>query len=286
MAKSETIGLIGIGLLGSAIAERLLQSGFAVLGFDPNADMKPFQSAGGQVASDNSTIASTCQRIILSLPDSNVVGSVIDQMRPALNSQTIVDTTTGSPDDTVAWSAELRRMGVDYLDSTVAGSSDMVRRHEATILVGGSKLAFERCEDVYSALSAKTFHVGESGSGARMKLVVNLAIGLNRAVLGEALAFGESLGFDSHQIVDVLINTPAHSDAMDTKGVEMATNDFKPQARLRQHLKDVRLILAAARNNQANVPLSKLHERLLQDLVDAGMGDLDSSAVINAFRPE
>ena len=126
MSKSETIGLIGIGLLGSAIAERLLQSGFAVLGFDPNAGLKSFQAAGGQVASDNSTIASTCQRIILSLPDSKIVRSVIDQMRPALNSQTIVDTTTGSPDDTVAWSAELRGMGVDYLDSTVAGSSDMV----------------------------------------------------------------------------------------------------------------------------------------------------------------
>ena len=286
MAQSETIGVIGIGLLGSAIAERLLQSGFAVLGFDPNADLKSFQSAGGHVASDNFTIANTCQRIILSLPDSNIVGSVINQMRPALSSQTIVDTTTGSPDDTVARSAELSRMGVDYLDSTVAGSSDMVRRHEAKILVGGSKFAFERCEDIYSALSSKAFHVGKSGSGARMKLVVNLAIGLNRAVLGEALAFGESLGFDSHQIVDVLINTPAHSDAMDTKGVKMATNDFKPQARLRQHLKDVRLILAAASNNKAKLPLSKLHERLLQDLVDAGMGDLDNSAVVNAFRSE
>lgn len=286
MAETETIGLIGIGLLGSAIAERLLQSGFAVLGFDPTADLQPFRSAGGQIASNNSNVAKKCHRIILSLPDSSIVGAVINEIHSELANQTIIDTTTGSPDDTIATSAMLSRMGIEYLDSTIAGSSEMVRRHEATILVGGSKPAFDRCEDIYSALSAMTFHVGESGSGARMKLIVNLAIGLNRAVLGEALAFGESLGFNSYQIIDVLINTPAHSDAMDTKGSKMASSEFTPQARLRQHLKDVRLILDAARNNQANVPLSQLHERLLQNLVDAGLGDLDNSAIVHAFRSQ
>lgn len=280
----KRIGLIGIGLLGSAIAERLLATGHQVVGFDTAADLQTFRDAGGIYCSSIGDVVQSCKRIIFSLPDSNVVQSVIDKIRPNLSDHTIVDTTTGDPETVVEIGHQLRQIDVDYLDATVAGSSQHMRDHEVTILVGGSIHAFDRCKDIFDIIAAKTFFLGEIGSGARMKLVVNLAIGLNRAVLAESLSFGEAFGFDSQQVVEVLINTPAHSDAMDTKGQKMATNDFSPQARLRQHLKDVKLILAAAKGNKARVPLSTLHEDLLQRLVDAGNGDDDNSAIVKAFR--
>ena len=173
MADKESIGLIGVGLLGSAIAERLLQSDFAVCAFDPVADLQPFQTLGGIVLGDAAAVAERCQRLILSLPDSSAVGNVVDEINSTLRDHTIVDTTTGSPDDAVQLAKELANLNVEYLDSTVAGSSEMMRRHQATILVGGQQSAFERCKDLYSALSAQTFYLGEHGSGAKMKLIVN-----------------------------------------------------------------------------------------------------------------
>ncbi|MCA9212769.1 MAG: NAD(P)-dependent oxidoreductase [Planctomycetales bacterium] len=281
---NDSVGLIGIGLLGSAIGERLLDSAYTVFGFDPVANLSAFAANGGAICSTGYDVASQCSRVVLSLPDSTVVRSVVDELRSVLSGRTLIDTTTGSPEDTIAIAEKVRAAGGEYLDAMVAGSSAMMREHAATVLVGGSSEAFKANKVIFDAIGSKIFHLGGNGSGAKMKLVVNLAIGLNRAVLGEALAFGESFGFDSHQILDVLINTPAHSDAMDIKGEKMAERDFAPQARLRQHLKDVRLILDSAKQNDAIVPLSTLHEQLLQSLVEAGRGEEDNSVVVEAFR--
>lgn len=281
---SNEIGLIGVGLLGQAMAERLLADGFDVHGFDVREDLESFESTGGTICESAAQLAERCPRILLCLPDSNVVGTVISQIEPTLSHHILIDTTTGAPADTIAFGERLAELGCIYMDATVAGSSQQMRQHAATIMVGGTPEAFDSCRDIFAALSAKTYHVGEAGSGARMKLVVNLAIGLHRAVLAETLAFGESMGFGSQQVVDVLRNTPAYSAAMDTKAAKMVDEDFQPQARLQQHLKDVRLILAAAHDHDAIVPLSKLHADLLDKLVAAGFGDLDNSAVVKAFR--
>jgi 3-hydroxyisobutyrate dehydrogenase-like beta-hydroxyacid dehydrogenase len=129
------------------------------------------------------------------------------------------------------------------------------------------------------------FHVGPWGSGARTKLVVNLVLGLNRAALAEGLAFARACGLDLPAVLDVLRSGAAYSRAMDTKGRKMIEGDFAPEARLAQHLKDVRLILDAGRRSGATLPLSELHERLLAGQTDRGLGDLDNSAVIRAFEP-
>lgn len=119
-----------------------------------------------------------------------------------------------------------------------------------------------------------------------MKLVVNLVLGLNRAVLAEGLAFAEHLGVDPRQALQVLQAGPAASGVMETKGRKMLESDFGLQARLTQHLKDVRLILAVGQQTGERLPLSKLHEQLLTELDRAGCGNLDNSAIIRAFRAE
>ena len=127
------------------------------------------------------------------------------------------------------------------------------------------------------------YHVGPCGSGIRMKLVFNLVLGLNRAVLAESLAFASRYGLSSRQALEILKVGPSYSRVMDTKGPKMLRRDFEPEARLSQHLKDVRLILAAGESCGAKLPLSELHSRLLADAERLGFGAADNSAIFESF---
>lgn len=282
----ETIGLVGVGLLGTALAERLLRAGFDVLGFDLDVQrLEHLQSLGGKAAASLDQVPGRTRRIVLSLPHDGVAGEVIEAMRPMLaEGAIIIDTTTGHPGAMQTLAERLAGQGYEYLDATVAGSSQQARDGNAMLLVGGRKAAFAACRDLLSALAGDVRHVGPPGSGARMKLVVNLALGLNRAVLAETLAFARRMGVDPRQALDILRAGPAYSRVMDTKGEKMLEGDFAPQARLAQHLKDVRLILQAGNDCNASLPLSTLHRQLLELLVEQGFADADNSAILRAFE--
>jgi 3-hydroxyisobutyrate dehydrogenase-like beta-hydroxyacid dehydrogenase len=131
--------------------------------------------------------------------------------------------------------------------------------------------------------SDRRFHVGPPGSGARLKLIVNLVLGLNRAVLAEGLALAKRCDIEPVAALDVLRATPAYSKVMDTKGTKMIAGDYSPQARVAQHLKDVRLIRELARRHDAKTPLSAVHEALLQSAAELGFAEADNSAIIEAF---
>ena len=150
-------------------------------------------------------------------------------------------------------------------------------------MAGGEPEVFVRCRPLLALFSKQAFHVGPWGSGARMKLVVNLALGLNRAVLAESLALARASKLDLRAALEILKSSPAYSRAMDVKGAKMIEGDFAPQARLRQHLKDVRLILEQGAREGVRLPLSQVHEELLSSLEAAGLGDLDNSAIFRAY---
>ena len=125
--------------------------------------------------------------------------------------------------------------------------------------------------------------MGPNGKGAEAKLVVNLILGLNRLVLAEALSLSTRAEIDLEQLLEVLRSSSAYSRVMDIKGDKMITGDFTPEGRLRQHLKDVGLILDMGEQVQARLPLSTLHAELLREAVASGYGDDDNSAIINVF---
>ena len=117
-----------------------------------------------------------------------------------------------------------------------------------------------------------------------MKLVTNLVLGLNRVALAEGLVFAENIGVSPAAALQVMIGSPAYSKAMDVKGRKMVERDFKAQARLSQHLKDVRLMLQAAAKAGLKLPLSETHCELMQQAEKAGLGDLDNCAIIEIIR--
>ena len=281
----ERIGLIGVGLLGSALAERLIKAGFSVFGFDVDvARCEELTSLGGTLGQSPADVATMCRRILLSLPNSDVVAEVVDEMVPELRPGClIIDTTTGEPSATGELGARLAESHIDYVDATIAGSSEQARRRDVIVMVGGHAESFADNSDLFSTFARETFHVGAWGSGARMKLVVNLVLGLSRAILAEGLSFARASGLDPTETLRILKASPAYSRAMDTKGEKMLAGDFAPQARLAQHLKDVRLILQHGKDAEVHLPLSVQHAQLLESLIAQGHGELDNSAVILAY---
>ncbi len=283
---TRPIGLIGVGLMGTAIAERLLKHGFQLLGWDLNPDRcADLMRLSGYCAEDIAQVFSHCDFVLLSLPTDEVVRSLLEEHSPQLRAgQFVIDTSTGDPQAAVAIAQSLARYGVDYLDATISGSSVQVRTGSAVALVGASEKAWIACQSILTSIASPVLHVGPPGSGSQMKLVTNLVLGLNRAALAEGLVFAQSLGLSLENSLAVLQSSMAYSRIMDTKGSKMIARDFSPQAKLDQHAKDVRLMLASAARNHLELPLSETHLKLLERASMLGYGAADNCAIIEAYR--
>jgi len=283
------IGLVGLGLVGSAMAERLKADRFNVIGFDiDRAKCEQLEQLGAVAVNSPAQVAEQAGRIILSLPDTDAVLQVVEGPGGILEAKKvpgyIIDTTTGEPDKTAALAKRLAGRDVYFLDAPFSGSSRQVREKEVIFMVGGEKAVYEKCMDIFKALGAKSFYLGASGNGSRAKLAGNLILGLNRLALAEGLVFAAKLGLEPRAFLELLKVTPAYSAAMDVKGKKMLDGDFTPQARLRQHHKDVSIILQYAQSSGQELPLSKVHLKILQKAIEAGDGELDNSAVIREIE--
>ena len=265
---ASSLGIIGMGLMGSAVMK--------MTGATRGWDADDSRCVNAPTAND---VFGHCAVVFLCLPNSNIVRDVLRAaaFKPG---QIIIDTSTGDPREMTALGAELNAQGVHYLDATVSGSSAQLLQRDVLVMVGGDTEVFEQCRDWFAHFAREVIHVGPCGSGAKMKLVTNLVLGLNRAALAEGLAFAQQLALDLAQTLDVMRRSMAYSRIMDTKGEKMIMQDFTPQAKLSQHLKDVRLMLAAS---AIPLPLSETHRELLEKAEALGYGEADNSAVIQAI---
>lgn len=259
------VGLIGQGLLGSAIAERLATAGHGVAVYDPAVET---------AYSSVEAVASVASAVFLCLPDSSHTASVLTEIPM---DRLVVDATTGAPEQMEAFGIS-RRL---YVDATIGGSSNHLRRGEAIVMAGASDDAFEQAAPLLAALSSTVIRCGGPGAGARMKLVFNMVLGLNRAALAEGMAFAESLGIGRRQFLSLYRESPAASAATLAKGEKMAHRDYAPASRIRQHLKDVHLMRELS---GVRLPLTEVHERLLAEAVAAGDGELDNAAIIRRWE--
>jgi 3-hydroxyisobutyrate dehydrogenase-like beta-hydroxyacid dehydrogenase len=269
--------------MGSAIAGRLIEYGFQVYVWNRSPDkVLPYVNQD-MVWSDNPFVQ--CDRVIVSLYSSDIVKEVLETMKRAIRQgQSIIDTTTGAPEDSQRLGKSYASQGVFYLDAPVSGSSEQTRRGEATVMVGGDVQAFEANADLWPVLGRRVFFVGGVGNAAKMKLVSNLVLGLNRAALAEGLAFAESIGVSPSAALEVLKESAAYSKVMDVKGEKMISREFTAAAKLSQHLKDVRLINDSAYRNKLELPLSKAHQQVLSQAEADGLGELDNCSIIEVYR--
>lgn len=276
------IGVIGLGLLGSALCERLLEAGRAVRCWNRTRDKAGPLLERGAVWSDNPL--SDCDQVVVCLYTSDVVRETLESLAAGVHpGQLVVDATTGGVDDARRIGGWLAERGAAYLETPIAASSEQTRRGEAIAFVGGSRADFERAAPLLGDLTAKAHYVGEWGAAASFKLVNNLILGLNRAALAEGLALAERLGLDLTQTLQVLRQSNSYSGVMDTKGAKMAARDYSTQAKLTQHAKDVRIFVDEAMRRGLPLPLSAAHLALLEVGERCGLADADNSAIFEVI---
>jgi 2-hydroxy-3-oxopropionate reductase len=284
------VGAIGLGLLGSALTATLLERGFDVQGFDRDPDrLREHRERGGQGAGSVAEAVDGVDRVLLCLPTSEISRAVClgeDGIAATARPGTVImDATTARPSDSVAIGRDLAGHGLPYLDTTISGSSAMARTRDIVVMVGGDAGAFERVRPVLDALARSVRHVGGSGAGATTKLIVNLALGAHRLVLAEALVLGEQSGLDLPMLLDVLKDSAAYSKAMDGWGARMIAGDHdQPMSRIRQHAKDVGLILEAGHAAGAPLWVASTVAQVLAVARAQGLSDADNSAVIEVLR--
>ncbi|MEJ8836014.1 NAD(P)-dependent oxidoreductase [Ramlibacter sp. AN1133] len=285
----ESIGIVGLGLVGRALAARLRSHGWHPVGYDIRAEATAaFAQEGGRIAGSLAELGSAVPCVLLAVFDTRGVLEVLegDQglLSPAHAVRTVIDCSTGDPELLEPLAARLQAQGIDFVEAPLSGSSQQIEAGEATALVGGSAAAVCACEPLLRAISARHIHVGAAGMGAKAKLATNLVLGLNRAVLAEGFAFAEALGIPAERFLELVLATPARSDAAAVKGPLMVAEDFAPRSRIRQHLKDVDLMLQGAAHARLALPFSEQHARLLREAVAAGEGDLDNAAIVRRLR--
>lgn len=289
MAQPGTIGIVGLGLLGEALARRLLRADFAVVGFDVNpAKNTALAALGGTPMPSIAALARNCTCVVLAVFSTDQVEAVVEnELLPAWgdgSGRMVLCASTCDPDRLAALAGRAAARGLHLLETPVSGSSGQVGRGEGVGLVGGGGEIISRAEPILNSLFARFFRVGKVGDGGRAKLAVNLILGLNRLALAEGLVFAERLGLDPHAFLKIARGSACYSQVMDVKGEKMVHSDFVAEGRVNQHLKDVHLMLEQAQRIKQALPLLGVHAEVLEACVRHGEGEMDNSVVIEELR--
>jgi len=283
------IGFIGLGLMGGSLARHLLSAGFSLTAYDVDpAKVEAIVKAGGKTVNSPDQIAPQVDVIILSLPNSQVVSQVVnDSLRLFETGRTglmVLDTSTADPALSAELAAQLTQKGVEMLDATISGTSTMCAAKESLFMVGGKKEIFEQCEPLFAAMAKEWIYMGDNGTGAAIKLVVNLVLALNRMALAEGLTLAKKAGLDQLQTLEVLKKSAAYSKSMDQKGYRMVNRHFvPPEGPLAMHYKDVRLMLALGAKLDCPLPLLSLNAQALASEISKGRGEWDTSDIISFY---
>ena len=287
--QSKSVGIIGFGLMGTALAQRLAAAGFRFAGYDVDAaKAAQITGLGGKAAQSIAEIAGECDPIVLAVFSTDQVEDVVEKhLLPVLGDQSnriVLCASTCDPDRIAALGARVATRGLRFLETPVSGTSAQVARGEGVGLIGGDPAIVAEIEPVLRALFPTYFLIGKVGDGGRAKLAVNLILGLNRLALAEGLAFAERLGLDLAAFLKVARSSAAYSQIMDVKGARMIERAFAPEGRARQTLKDAQLMLEQARAVGQELPLLQVHAEVLEACLRAGEGELDNSVVIEEIR--
>jgi 3-hydroxyisobutyrate dehydrogenase-like beta-hydroxyacid dehydrogenase len=284
-----TVGIVGLGLLGSAVAARLRAAGHDVVGFDVVADrVQALVGLGGRAAPSAEAVAAAADAVCVVLPSLQTVEEVVLGPRGLAASgragQTVIQISTISPALTERLARGVAERGLAFLDCPISGTSGMVARGEGIIFVGGERSVFDRWRPVLESVLPRAVFVGRPGQAMALKLVANLLIALHSAAAAEALVMARRAGLDPTLALDVLTRSAATSRMLEVRGPLMARHEFSPQMKLDLFMKDLHLIQEAAASVGAPLPLTDVAERLYAAAMDAGHAGEDLSVVITAME--
>ena len=261
-ADRVKLGFIGLGSMGSRIAQRLLDHGYQLAVYDLNIrQAEAIAARGGIVAKTLLELAGTADVILSCLTNDAAVISVYTGSEgvfaEAKAGTVVLEMSTISPET----SRELHRVGaqrgIEVLDVAISGSTPAAEQGILTLLAGGNRELFTAAEPIFQTIAKQYFLLGDSGSGTAMKLVVNTLLGVGMQAIAEAVVLGEKAGLDRERLLEVLSKTAVVAPAHVGKLAKVAANDYSPQFPLRLMNKDFELILKAAAKTHVSMPATE-----------------------------
>lgn len=282
---STTIGFIGLGAMGTPMAQNLISAGHNLKVWNRSAARCDALIAQGALACDSPAAAARGADFVVSMvADDDATAQVMlgeHGIVGAFEGRVILDCSTNSPAMArqVAQAAAAR--GRAYLDAPVSGSLAQARGRELVFMVGGPADAFDAAQPLFTAMGRMARRMGENGTGSTIKLINNMLSGTVNTAIAEAMSISEAAGLDSNQVMEILAEGAAGCRLMKTKIPKIAARDFSPQFQLGLMDKDLRYFLRMAQELDRQVAVASAVRSQLQGARRSGLGEQDVSAIFS-----
>ena len=286
---SETIGFIGLGIMGQGMVHNLLKTGFEVRVWNRTASrMEPLVEAGATAGSSPADVAAHSDIIITCVSDTPDVEAVIlgedGVIHGAREGSLVVDMSTISPHATKEISTKLAEKGVAMLDAPISGGSEGAANGTLSIMIGGEASDVERARPAFEAMGKTITHVGGTAAGQTVKLVNQILVVGNMLAVSEALLFAQAGGLDLQKTLDAVSQGAAGSWMLSNRGPQVIVRDWRPGFTIDLQQKDLRLVTEAA--DQMGVPVvgTSLIYNLYRTLQAQGLGEEGNHALVKALE--
>ena len=285
----KRIGFIGLGLMGSGMSMNLLRTGFPLTVWNRTmSKTKPLLDAGASVARSPKEVAENSDVVVDIVTDSPDVeevllgrNGVVHGARPGM---IVVDMSTISPAVTRHIASELGKAGVRMLDAPVSGGDVGARNGSLSIMVGGDADTFEECLPVFQAMGKNIVNVGGHGMGQTVKLCNQILVGMNMLAVAEALMFASRAGVDLEKVFAAISGGAAGSWQLTNNGSKLLRGDLEPGFKVKDYLKDLRLIAEAATEMKLPLMGASVVSQMFRSLDAEGLRDKGTQAVIRAVE--
>jgi 3-hydroxyisobutyrate dehydrogenase-like beta-hydroxyacid dehydrogenase len=277
---TRQVGVIGLGIMGSAMSANLIESGFEVIGYDVDAGARTrHAAAGGRTVDSVAAVAGATDLIILSLPHAPALAEVAAALAAAGREGLVVaETSTLALADKEAAQAVLAAAGVTLLDCPLSGTGAQARVRQVSVYASGERAAYERFVPVFPGFAAAHYYVGAFGHGSRMKYVANLLVGIHNVAAAEALALAARAGLDGATVYEVIQGGAGTSRMFEVRGPMMLAGDYLPAtATVDMFRKDLAIIGDFARAVGAATPLLDVVRGIYDAADAAGYGAEDTA---------
>jgi putative dehydrogenase len=285
---STTAGVVGLGIMGSAMSRHLLERGHPVVGYDVDAGrLADLERAGGRAAASVREVAERAEVVITSLPTADaalqVCGELASGARPGL---VVAETSTLPHAVKDRCRGLLADAGAELLDCPLSGTGAQALERDVVVYGSGDDAAFERARPVLEAFSRSVRHLGPFGRGTTMKLVANLLVAVHNASTAEAFALGEAAGLDPQQLYDTIRDGAGNSVVFEKRGKLMVDRSYLPAtAKISMFVKDVGLVTEFAAGLGVGTPLLDATRPLYDRGVALGLADADAAALLDVLSP-
>jgi 2-hydroxy-3-oxopropionate reductase len=282
------IGFIGLGIMGRPMALNLLRAGHVLSVYARRAQsMEPLANAGATATASPKEVAGRSEVTFVMVADTQDVEQVVmghdGCIDGAKSGSVIADMSTISPAATRRIAARLAERGVEMLDAPVSGGEAGAVNATLSIMVGGEAEVFERVKPLFEAMGKNIVHIGGNGAGQVAKACNQILAAVTIEAVAEALTFARVSGVDPARVREALLGGFAYSKVLEAHGKRMLEGDFKPGFKTRLHQKDMRIVLENAHQLGLALPAAALVAQNLNALMGAGLGELDSSAIVRVI---